>query len=242
MEQGGIMIIVKMSIIVGVVMLSLGFLIKGVNYALNKKKYMAFSESLMKILILIGGTIVIFQYSFDIYSWLAPPYPILLVIIPTLLWLFLLLFGKIAKLTTYLKEKSYGDILGHTALDMFETFLAIVSNVASFIRILALEMAHVGLMLVFSQIGLAISGSNPTIFRKIIVAIIIIFGNVFVILLETLIVTIHNLRLHFYEFFSKFYIADGYTFKPIDIENLFSNLQFATTSEIQTPFLYRRRR
>ncbi|MBN2155419.1 MAG: hypothetical protein JW776_05205 [Candidatus Lokiarchaeota archaeon] len=240
MDEGGVMAIVKMSIIVGVVTLSLGFFIRGMNYAINKKKYLAFSECLFKILILIGGTIVIFKYGFDINAWFSPPYPILLVIIPSLLFIIIQVLGKTFGLASYLKKKSYGDIVGHASMDLGETMLSIISNVASFIRILALEMAHVGLMLVVSEISYAVSG--PGILRRIIEIIVIIFGNTFVIVLETTIVMIHTLRLHFYEFFSKFFVADGYEFKVIEIEETYSNLQFAIPSEVQTPFLYRRKR
>ncbi len=241
MEEGGVMIIVKMSIIVGVVVICMGFAMRGINYALNKKKYLAFSESVFKILLLVGGAIVILKYGFDMQKWFAPPFPpVLMVIIPSLLIILLQVFGKLFGLTSYLKKKTYGEIIGHSTLDLAETFLAIISNVASFIRILALEMAHIGLMLVFSKIGEALAG--PTFFRKLIVVIVIVVGNLFVIVLETLLVIIHGLRLHFYEFFSKFYVADGYDFKLIEIEDSYSNLQFATTSELQTPFLYRRKK
>ncbi len=39
-------------------------------------------------------------------------------------------------------------------------------------------------------------------------------GNFFVIALEGLIVFIHTLRLHFYEWFSRFYKGTGTTFSP----------------------------
>ncbi|MHA1109716.1 MAG: V-type ATP synthase subunit I [Promethearchaeota archaeon] len=232
--------IVKMSIIVGVVVLSTGFLMKGLNYAINKKKYLAFSESIFKVLVLVGGAYTILKYGFTIADWFKGSFPpVLLVIIPASLILLLQILGKAFRLTSYLKKESWGYLIGHGTLDLAETFLAIISNIASFIRILALEMAHIGLMLVFSEIA-KIFG-NATIFRMILSFIIVIVGNVFVIILETVFVMVHSLRLHFYEFFSKFYTADGYAFKTIKIEDKFSNIQFATTSDLQTPFLYRRK-
>ena len=189
MDEGGVMTIVKMSIVVGVVVICLGFAMRGINYAINKKKYLAFSESVFKILLLIGGTIIILRDGFDMNKWFAPPFPpVMMVIIPSLLIILLQIFGKLFRLTSYLKKKTYGDIIGHSTLDLAETFFTIISNVASFIRILALEMAHIGLMLVFSKIGEALLGNtgDPSAFRKIIVAIIVIVGNIFVIVLETL--------------------------------------------------------
>jgi V/A-type H+-transporting ATPase subunit I len=44
--------------------------------------------------------------------------------------------------------------------------------------------------------------------------IVIIFGNIAVLALEGLIVFIHTLRLHFYEWFSKFYGGTGTEYTP----------------------------
>jgi V/A-type H+-transporting ATPase subunit I len=46
-------------------------------------------------------------------------------------------------------------------------------------------------------------------------AAIIIFGNLFVMALEGLIVGIQVLRLEFYEMFSRFYGANGDAFNPV---------------------------
>ena len=47
--------------------------------------------------------------------------------------------------------------------------------------------------------------------------IMMVFGNVFVIALEGLLVGIQVLRLEFYEMFSRFYEGDGVPFSPIRI-------------------------
>jgi V/A-type H+-transporting ATPase subunit I len=73
-------------------------------------------------------------------------------------------------------------------------------------------MAHWALVLVtYTVAGLIGSASIPAL---VLSGIIIIGGNLLVIALEGLIVFIHTLRLHFYEWFTKFYQGTGTEFSP----------------------------
>jgi V/A-type H+-transporting ATPase subunit I len=47
--------------------------------------------------------------------------------------------------------------------------------------------------------------------------ITVILGNIFVIILEGVIVTIQTLRLEYYEFFKRFYEGGGYEYKPFEL-------------------------
>ena len=188
----------------------------------NGKTYLAFADPFWKILILIGGASVIFRYSFNIDEWFSPdsfpPYPILLTIIPALLLLISKPIGRIIGIK-YLKKESVGGLLGEQAFDVAETFLSIISNVASYSRLLALAMAHMGLMLVIMEM--------VKLFNSIIaIIIIVILGNLFVILLESVLAAIHALRLTFYEFFSKFYLANGIPYKHTEINSNYSLIEY----------------
>jgi len=214
--------ILKMSIFVGVVHICIGWFLAMLNNIHNGKVFLAFAEPFLKILILIGGAIVIFNFSFDIDKWLSPdsspPYPILLTIIPALLLLIAKPIGRIFGIK-YLKHESVGGLLGEQAVDVGETFLSILSNVASYSRVLALAMAHMGLMLVIMEI--------VKMFNSVIAIIaIVVFGNLFVIMLEGLLAAIHALRLTFYEFFGKFYSADGIPYKFTEISSEYSLIEF----------------
>jgi V/A-type H+-transporting ATPase subunit I len=73
-------------------------------------------------------------------------------------------------------------------------------------------MAHWALILVvYTVVGLIGSASVLTL---ILSGVIIVTGNIFVLALEGLIVFIHTMRLHFYEWFSKFYMGNGTEFTP----------------------------
>ena len=94
-----------------------------------------------------------------------------------------------------------------SGFDIFETFLSLLSNSISFIRVGAFALNHVGLFIAFHTMAHIIGSfaGNVSMF---------ILGNLMVIFLEGLIVLIQGLRLIYYEMFSKYYKGEGILFKP----------------------------
>jgi V/A-type H+-transporting ATPase subunit I len=45
--------------------------------------------------------------------------------------------------------------------------------------------------------------------------VVVVFGNILIVLVEGLIVGIQTMRLHYYEFFSKFFAGGGMAFDPL---------------------------
>jgi V/A-type H+-transporting ATPase subunit I len=224
-----VMQIFYLAIIIGIFQINLGWFIQLINYWKSKRKFLAISDSLLKILLLSGGALLIFNWGFHITQWLSSPFPILLPLIPGLLLIISKPIGKSLHVASYLKEESYGGLIGEGSIEAFETFLSILSNVFSYARILALAMAHIGLMIAIEAMANLIPAD--TLITEIIKIIGLILGNMIVIVLESLIVFIHNLRLHFYEFFSKFYQGTGKIFTPFEISNNYSELIFRETRE-----------
>ncbi len=112
------------------------------------------------------------------------------------------------ELATEAHEGSFGQSLFESG----DLMTRLLSNTISYSRILALLMAHWALLLVTYTVADLIGFSS--IVSLIISGIVIVGGNIFVIALEGLIVFIHTLRLHFYEWFSKFYKGTGTEFSP----------------------------
>lgn len=99
---------------------------------------------------------------------------------------------------------------------MFEIMLSYITNTMSFLRVGAYVLVHAGMMMVVFTIAEIVPGG---IIGYTIVAV---FGNIFVIALEGLLVGIQVLRLNFYELFSRFFEGQGRPFTPIKVseENL----------------------
>jgi len=100
-----------------------------------------------------------------------------------------------------------------SSFELLETFLGMLSNTLSFIRVGAFALNHVGLFMAFHTIATLIGSVMGEVSMFIV-------GNIIVIGLEGLIVLIQGLRLVYYEMFSKYYTGDGLSFEPIEVENV----------------------
>jgi V/A-type H+-transporting ATPase subunit I len=262
------------ALFVGIIQICLGWFIQFINYWKQGKKYLAVTDSLFKIWILIGAgfltRILLFQFSVDIFGWLAPPYPIIWYLgIPIIALLISKPLGRMMGIS-YLKHESYKSLMTEGTMEAFELVLSSLSNVASYARLLALEMAHIGLMLTFTDLialitkpelvsdlilgvivgGIIVGIVGYILIRRykflgllmgailgvilgyffggyqITVTVALIASNITVMALEGLLVFIHDLRLHFYEFFSKFYQGSGIEFKSFVMSDEYSRIYF----------------
>lgn len=152
--------------------------------------------------ILIGLSIVGGGYSFDILSSAraavigVPNYELSLVSIP--LALISLAVLNVSQLIGRLRRVS--DIV----LDEVIMIIEFMANTISYTRLGVLMMVHVILMSILNSMAALGLISIP----------ILVLGNIGIMLLEGLIVYIQGLRLHVYEWFTKFYKGDGVGFRP----------------------------
>jgi len=182
------------------------------NFFLKHNPIDAVLTSIPKIAFYSGAVSLLAIYQLNFSAWLNGP--ILLVLVPILV----LILGKpiflaLSKSSTVAdEEKNDENSFGQRLFESGDLITRLLSNTMSYTRILALLMAHWALVLVVYVVAGLIGSTS--VLTAILSGLIIVGGNIFVIALEGLIVFIHTMRLHFYEWFSKFYEGTGVEFSP----------------------------
>jgi len=115
-------------------------------------------------------------------------------------------------------EFAFDEILIHQIIETIEYVLGTVSHTASYLRMWALSLAHQQLSVVFFQKTLQTALEMP--YPSNCLGIFVGFTCWFVVTLGVLLgmdvleCFLHTLRLHWVEFQSKFFRADGHLFEP----------------------------
>lgn len=91
---------------------------------------------------------------------------------------------------------------------LFESLFQLFINTISFVRVGAFALAHAGLSLAFYTMA-------ATTANVVVSFLILVTGNVIIILLEGLVVTIQTTRLVLFEFFIRFLQGTGRMFHPL---------------------------
>lgn len=111
-----------------------------------------------------------------------------------------------------LRQKNESESVVLNIFEIMHNLMSFVSNTASFVRLAAFALNHVGLSMAVIMLSDMVHSLPGGIVMK---GLILILGNVIIVALEGLIVFIQTLRLEYYEFFGKFYKGGGKAFKPI---------------------------
>jgi V/A-type H+-transporting ATPase subunit I len=104
----------------------------------------------------------------------------------------------------------FGGFFVEGFFELFEILLSYVTNTMSFLRVGGFVLSHAGMMLVVTSL-MDMVGGTGSIF-------VLIFGNIFVMALEGMIVGIQVLRLQFYELFSRYYQGNGVAFQTLNLK------------------------
>jgi len=99
------------------------------------------------------------------------------------------------------------------AIEMVDGTVRYVANTISFIRIAAFALAHAGLFIAVFSLAETLGRMQG---GGILYWLTVALGNVVIILLEGLVVSIQTVRLEYYEFLSKFFHGGGEHFTPLE--------------------------
>jgi V/A-type H+-transporting ATPase subunit I len=210
------------SLFVGITQIMTGLLLEIANFAIKRDILDAVAVSLPKVAFYSGSVYMFLAYGLNFGAWFRGP--ILFSVIPFIF----MVSGKTIALQILKKSGHPVHHVGkqESAAESFfegsDLVTRFLSNTMSYTRILALLMAHWALLLATYAIAGIVSSSSLT--GAVIGGVIILGGNVFVIGFETLIVFIQALRLHFYEWFSKFFGGNGAPFIPFKYGHVYSNV------------------
>jgi len=187
------------SIAVGTVVLSLSFILNIISlYRRKKIKALFFGE---------GGVLwlLIYWYILGIF--------VKLIVFKMNVFYDLLLLGFMLLtvfIFIYIKSRSVTE----SFINLMREILESITNTVSFIRLGAFALAHSTLFLaVFTVAKFLETEKGGGFFYWL----TIVAGNIFIILLEGIIVAIQTLRLEYYEFFKRFFEGGGTPYRPFKI-------------------------
>jgi V/A-type H+-transporting ATPase subunit I len=109
-----------------------------------------------------------------------------------------------------MKEGVFSSLMEGVA-EVLESVIYFVSGSVSYLRVAAFALAH-GVLSAIVILLAQLVGSPPV--GPLLSILVAVIGNAIIIVLEGLIVTIQVVRLHYYEFFSKFFTESGEEFSP----------------------------
>ncbi len=106
--------------------------------------------------------------------------------------------------------------MGVTLLESFievaDDILRYLGNTVSFVRVAAFALAHAGLFVAVFTLADMVKQAHGS---GLLYYLTIVIGNIVIVALEGLVVSIQTIRLEYYEFFSKFFRGGGEAFQPL---------------------------
>jgi V/A-type H+/Na+-transporting ATPase subunit I len=208
-----IMTILIITIIGGVILLSLGFILNIYNAAKVKDWITVFFRHNGVIGLVLYWSLVGLAASF-----LAPnlPLPSTLFVITTIIGAFGMMFSEVfirlVEGHRPLIEGGFVMFFVQSFFELFETLISYLSNSLSFVRVGAFAVAHGNLSAVFFLLAEMVSPSKGIGYW-----VMFLVGLVFIVGFEGLIVGIQTMRLTYYEIFGKFFNGGGKRFEPLTL-------------------------
>ncbi|HLO17766.1 MAG TPA: V-type ATPase 116kDa subunit family protein [Anaerolineales bacterium] len=200
----------------GLILLTLGYLLNLYNAARARDWGRFFFDS-------NGLAGLIFHWSFLLIfaSALLPGFPIPTIVFVILAVVSVLLCVVFSEPLRHWMEGHYplieggvGMFIVQAAAELLEKVISVFSNTLSYVRVGAFAIVHAGFTNAVFVIARLLGGGHeagPVYWA------VVVLGNLGVIALEGFIVTIQTMRLHYYEFFSKFFRGGGTPYEPLTL-------------------------
>ncbi|MCK9572971.1 MAG: hypothetical protein M0R20_01020 [Candidatus Omnitrophica bacterium] len=204
----------KISILFGIIIITLGILVNVVN-ALRDKDYI---KALFDKSGLITGIVYWLAIAFVSKLFVAEKNIPQIYLILILAGLVLIFLKPVIEIIFKKKKEKEGLFVSfmESLVDILEIIMGYLANTVSFIRIAAFSLAHAGLFLAIFELSRLLKGVGGVSLS----ALVIILGNILIVLLEGMVVSIQSLRLNYYEFFSKFFVSGKQVYKPLTMDGL----------------------
>lgn len=166
-----------------------------------------FSQNGIAGLIFYGG-IVFAIVATMLLGWnvLNPVYLGIFIVLPVISFVMKEPLSNAVEHKTVKPEEGWGGYIAQSIFELIDVLLTFVTNSMSYLRVGGFVLSHAGMMLVVMTL-VEMTGKAGVA--------VLIFGNIFVMVLEGLIVGIQTLRLEYYEMFSRYYDAGGVQFNAL---------------------------
>jgi len=210
----------KVAVYFGIVMISLGIIFNILNAvrARNLRAGLFDHAGLVSAIIYWGGIGIVSRFLSN------RPIPVKLIVYSIIIPV-IILFLKEPIMALFTRRRPHfsegvGTYIMEGVIEVMEVVTGYLANTVSFIRVAAFSLAHVGLFIaVFSLADMVKGSSGGAIYSSL----VLILGNMLIIALEGLVVTIQAIRLEYYEFFGKFFSGGGVAYKPIGLGEVSRN-------------------
>jgi V/A-type H+/Na+-transporting ATPase subunit I len=217
LNSAGTFLIIEVAILIGIAHITTGLSLDIVGAIRGHEKMELLTAKIPTLVMYIGGILfglsfISAGYSFNVISG-SNPVPLIglptyqvgtVAIVLVFGSMLVLLLGKaVAIATGKLHEGSIVGAIGNGGMEVFELISRFLANTISYVRLAILLFVHASLLLAI----------NLLLGFPIYIAVVpMVILNILVIMFEVLIVYIQDLRLHIYEFFTKFYAGTGTPF------------------------------
>lgn len=196
------------AVVIGAILILCSMCLNICNH-IHKKDWgpMIFSQNGIAGFVLYGGLLAGIGIMMITGKQIFTPAYIIPVIILPLLLIFMQEPLERALKHEEMFPEGIGGFLMTNVFELLEIALTFLSNTMSYMRVGGFVLSHAGMMLVVSVLMEITGNAAP---------LVCIFGNIFVMVLEGMIVGIQVLRLEFYEMFSRYFSGNGIAFKSIN--------------------------